>query len=220
MRIRSGIFVLSLILLYTFVTGCGGLSKKYPERTYYMFEVPAVKEKQPTVPGAVIDVWKFEISPGSTGNEFIYRMSDVNYKSDFYNQFFRPPSNLLTEAATRYLDSSGLFDEVLTPGSQGDATYYLESNVVKLYGDYRSAPKAVLEIQFFLLQYVMNGTEGDTSKIVFSKTYSAEVPIASASAGELMRGWNTALSDILGALLTDLSTNVKPVPVLPPPPTT
>jgi cholesterol transport system auxiliary component len=217
MRIRSGIFALSLILLCTFVTGCGGLSKKYPERTYYMFEVPAVKEKKATVPGAVVDVWKFEISPGSSGNEFIYRTSDVNYRSDFYNQFFRPPSNLLTEATTLYLGNSGLFEEVLTPGSQSDANYYLESNVVKLYGDYRAAPKAVMEIQFFLLQYVINDTEGDTSKIVFSKTYSADVPIASASAGELMRGWNTALGDILGALLTDLSLNVKPVPASPPP---
>jgi cholesterol transport system auxiliary component len=218
MRIRNGIFVLSLILLCTFVTGCGGLSKKYPERTYYMFEVPAVKEKQPTVPGAVINVWKFEISPGSSGNEFIYRMSDVNFKSDFYNQFFRPPSSLLTEATTRYLGDSGLFSDVVTSTSQSDANYYLESNVVKLYGDYRAAPKAVMEIQFFLLQYVFNDTEGDTSKIVFSKTYSAEVPIASASAGELMRGWNTALSDILGSLLADLGANVKPVPVSPPPP--
>jgi cholesterol transport system auxiliary component len=216
MRIRSGIFVLSLIFLYALATGCGGLSKKYPERTYYMFEVPAVKQKQRTVPGAVVDVWKFEVSPGSSGNEFIYRTSDVNYRSDFYNQFFRPPSNLLTEATTLYLGNSGLFEEVLTTGSQGDANYYLQSNVVKLHGDYRAAPKAVMEIQFFLLQYVVNDTEGDTSKIIFSKTYSAEVPIASASAGELMRGWNTALGDILGALLTDLSVNVKPVPASPP----
>lgn len=217
MKIRSGIFGLSLILLCALVTGCGGLSKKYPERTYYMFEVPAVKEKQPTVPGAVIDVWKFEISPGSTGNEFIYRMSDVNYKSDFYNQFFRPPSSLLTEVTARYLGDSGLFSGVVTSASQSDANYYLESNVVKLYGDYRAAPKAVMEIQFFLLQYVVNDTEGDSSKIVYSKTYSAEVPIASASAGELMRGWNTALGDILGALLTDLSAIVKPVPPQIPP---
>lgn len=219
MRISTGIYIASIIFICTLTAGCGGITKKYPERTYYMFEVPTVNAKYSTVPGAVIDVWKFEVSPGSSGNQFIYRTSDVNYKSDFYNQFFRPPSNLLTEATTRYLGSSGLFEEVLTPGSQSDATYYLESNLVKLYGDYRAQPKAVMEIQFFLLQYVASDTEGAASQIVFSKTYSAEVPISSASAGELMRGWNTALSDILGELLADLRANVKPIPVPAPPPT-
>ena len=206
---RNGLHISYIVLTLLFITGCASINKSYPERNFYMFEVPPNTEKYTPVKGAILEVWRFDVSPGSEGKEFISRISDLEYKSAFYNQFFSPPTALLTEVTTRYLDGSGLFMDVLSPGSQGDSTYYIEGNVVRLYGDYRAQPKAVMEIQFFLLQYESDITEADASNIVFGKTYISEKPIASAMAQDLMKGWNLALEEILNEFLTGLSKSVN-----------
>lgn len=174
-----------------------------------MFDVPENTEKYTAPKLSVVEIWRFDVSPGSDGREFIYRVSELEYKSDFYNQFFRPPGALLTEVASRYLDNSGLFQDVLSPSSQGGSDYYLEGNVVELYGDYRAAPKAVMQIQFFLIQYTSETTEGEGTDIVFTRTYRSEQPLASESPNDLMQGWNLALGDILGELARDLGDTVN-----------
>ena len=118
-----------------------------------MFEVPPVTVKYPPVKGAVVEITSFNVSPGSDGKEFIYRTGELSYESDFYNQFFRPPGAMLTEVAGRWLNDTGLFQDVFGSVTQADANYFIEGNVVRLYGDFRSSPKAVMEIQFLLLKY-------------------------------------------------------------------
>jgi len=197
-----------LALLMIVISGCSGLSKSYPERSFYMFEVPPVTVKYPPVKGAVVEVSRFNVSPGSEGKEFIYRTGDVSFESDFYNQFFRPPGAMLTEITIRWLESTGLFQDVLSTVTQAGANYFIEANVVQLYGDYRSSPKAVMQIQFLLLKYTTDSSYNDNTEIVFAKSYKSEIPIASQTPNDLMMGWNTALGEILNAFLEDLKNNV------------
>lgn len=199
----------TLLLAFIFVTGCTGLSKSYPERNFYMFDLPPVDVQYPRVKGAVAEISRFNVSPGSDGKEFIYRRTEYDYESDFYNQFFRPPGAMLTEVTGRWLQEAGPFEDVFGAVTQADTNYFIEGNVVRLYGDFRSSPKAVMEIQLVLLKYSTEGNYEDNTMVVFAKNYSSEVPIASATATSLMQGWNTALGDILNAYLADLSTNVK-----------
>ncbi len=212
MRARFLLLVSAAVFAALGAAGCGGITKKYPERTYYMFEVPPAEKVPAPVKGAVAQVWKFNVSPGSDGKEFVYRVDDISYESDFYNQFFRPPGSLLTEMTIRWLAETGLFEDVISSLGQGFASYYIQSNVVELYGDYRGAPAAVMTIQFFLLQYTPESEYGDSTGIIFNKTYSSHVPIPTASAPDLMRGWNTALGEIYGRFLQDLRLYVKPFP--------
>ncbi len=198
-----------LIIFAIITAGCSGLSKKYPEREFYMFEVPPVNIKYPPVKDAFLEVTRFTISPGSDGKEFIYRTGEVSYESDFYHQFFRPPGAMLTEVAGRWLNDAGLFQDVFGSVTQADANYFLEANVLRLYGDFRSSPKAVMEIQFLFLKYSTDSSYDDNTKIVLAKNYSREIPIASKAPKDLMRGWNTALGEILNALLADLKNNVN-----------
>ncbi len=199
----------SLALLMIIVSGCTGLSKSYPERSYYMFEVPPVAQKAAPVKGAIVEVARFNVSPGSEGKEFIYRTGDVSFESDFYNQFFRPPGAMLTELTIRWLGSTGLFEDVLSTVTQAGANYFIEGNVIQLYGDYRSSPKAVMQIQFLLLKYTNDDVYDDNTGIVFTGSYTSEIPIAGKTPNDLMMGWNTALGEILNAFLADLSKNVK-----------
>lgn len=192
-----------------FVTGCTGLSKSYPERNFYMFDLPPVSVQNPRVKGAVAEISRFNVSPGSDGKEFIYRKTEYDYESDFYNQFFRPPGAMLTEVAGRWLQETGPFEDVFGAVTQADTNYFIEGNVVRLYGDFRSSPKAVMELQLVLLKYSTDSNYEDNTRVVFAKNYSSEVPVASTTAKDLMQGWNTALGDILNAFLADLSNNVK-----------
>lgn len=209
MRHASHINVYPLIFFVIIMSGCAGLSKSYPERSFYMFEVPPVTVKYPPVKGAVVEISRFNVSPGSDGKEFIYRTGELSYESDFYNQFFRPPGAMLTEVAGRWLNDAGLFQEVFGSVTQADANYFIEGNIVRLYGDFRSSPKAVMEIQFLLLKYTTDSSYDDNTKIVLGKNYSSEIPIASPAARDLMQGWNTALGEILNAFLEDLKNNVN-----------
>ena len=204
--IRLSALILSLVFIY----GCSGLSKSYPERNFYMFDLPPVNVQYPRVSGAVAEISRFNISPGSDGKEFIYRRTEFDYESDFYNQFFRPPGSMLTEVTGRWLLQSGPFEDVFGAVTQADSNYFIEGNVVRLYGDFRSAPAAVMEIQLVLLEYTTDSNYEDNTKVVFAKNYSYEVPIASTAPKDLMQGWNTALGEILNAFLADLSKNVKP----------
>jgi cholesterol transport system auxiliary component len=133
----------------------------------------------------------------------------LSYESDFYNQFFRPPGAMLTEVAGRWLNDAGLFQDVFGSVTQADANYFIEGNIVRLYGDFRSSPKAVMEIQFLLLKYTTDSSYDDNTKIVLARNYSFEVPIASPTAKDLMKGWNTALGEVLNAFLADLKNNVN-----------
>lgn len=206
---KSNIYISSTTLLILLITSCAGLSKTYPERQYYMFEAPPVTEKLPPVKGAIVEVSRFNVSPGSEGKEFIYRTGDLSYESDFYNQFFRPPGAMLTELTLRWLNDVGLFTDVMSSVTQASTNYFIEANVVQLYGDYRSSPKAVMQIQFVLLKFTTDSSYEDNTEIVFAKSYISEIPIASKTPGDLMKGWNTALGDILNAFLVDLQNNVK-----------
>jgi len=204
MTIKSKLYFSSLLLFIALIIGCGGINKSYPERTYFLFEVSEPSNPLTPVQGTTVEVKRFSISPGNEGKEFVYRTTEIQYLSDFYNQFFRPPSVILTEAVTQWLDQAQVFEDVLNPISQALPIYFIEGNVVELYGDYRnqSAAKAVMKIQFYLLK---TSDLGDQPNIVFGKTYESEQPIGSATPPNLMNGWNLALEDILGEFLKDLS---------------
>ncbi len=204
MRTECKLFFSSFLLLIVFTIGCGGINKSYPERTYYMFEISRQAVPLTAVKGTTVEVKRFNISPGSQGKQFIYRTTDIRYESDFYNQFFRSPSSILTKSVSQWIDQANIFEDVLSPVSQVFPNHLIEGNVIELYGDYRAqaAPKAVFKIQFYLLKI---SDLSDEPIIVFGKTYTSEKPIGSATPQALMNGWNLALEDILGEFLKDLS---------------
>jgi len=201
--IKRGTFYLyySLILLFLTLIGCATLEKNYPERNYYIFNISNKDKNLTPISGGVLEVRKFEMSPSFSTREFVYRKGDLSYESDFYNQFFRPPSALITEEVRKWLSQSGQFKYVVDSSNNVEPDYVLEGNVSELYGDFRATnePKAVLGIQFFLTEETSTNP-----KIVFENNYRREVVLSSNSAGELVKGWNEALQQILTALAGDL----------------
>lgn len=207
MRLSNKLVFSSFLLLMALSVGCPSVDRPYPERTFFLFEVSSPAQVA-TVQGTSVDINRFSISPRSEGREFIYRTTDLEYKSDFYNQFFRPPHNIITEVARQWINESELFEDVLTPVSQAIADYQIEGNIIDLYGDYRNeaSAEAVLSIQLFLIKLSEDGSDPE---ILLSKTYSSTKPIGIASPQNLMNGWNSALEEILSEFLSDLNNKLK-----------
>jgi cholesterol transport system auxiliary component len=195
------IVIIGVFGLFPFIAGCINLEKSYPEKRYFTLDASRVEDVTSTDTEKVITIRRFRVSPKYEGKGLVYRLKEVNYESDFYNEFFISPSSMFTEEIRKRLAGSGLFKYVVEPSSLLDSTYSLEGAVTALYGDYRvnTAPKAVLEIQFFLLQ------ETDSNpKIIYQSQYHKEEPFKNNTPDELVKSWNSAFSQILTEFENDL----------------
>jgi len=199
------IVIIGIFGMFPFVVGCVNLERSYPEKRYFVLD--ASRDEDVTLPetGSVLTVRRFRVSPKYEGKGLVYCLKELSYESDFYNEFFISPASMFTEEIRKRLAGSGLFKQVLDPSSLLDSTYVLEGAVTALYGDYRvsTAPKAILEMQFFLLQ------ETDASpKIIFQSQYHKEEPLIGNTPDALVKSWNSALSQILTEFETDLKENL------------
>jgi len=108
---------------------------------------------------------------------------------------------MIAEEVDKWLKGSGLFQYVTSSSSPVEPTVELEGVISALYGDYRDTkvPKAVLEMQFFLVRNVSS-----RPVIVFQKTYHEEILIKRNSPDALVAGWNLAIEHILIKFETNL----------------
>ena len=203
-HLAAGRFVLGIGSALCLAAGCLSAPKKaYPEKRYFVLNAQRDGVPRAALPGLVLQVRPFRISPRYQVNGFMYQTSASRLETDFYNEFLRSPAELITEQMRRWLKGSGLFAHVVPPGSAMDATHVLEGAVDALFDDYRQkkAPQAVLELQMFVLREADTGT-----RVVFDKTYRETLALEKpgAEARLLVRGWNEALRKIFTQFEADL----------------
>jgi cholesterol transport system auxiliary component len=202
MKNKTFMIFIGHLALLCFLTGCFNFNKAYPEKHYFVLSVS--RGKRPSLPtsNALLKIQRFRVSPRFEGKSFVYRKGKLNYESDFYNEFFIPPGLMVTEEIEKWLAESGLFKYVMGFSRPVEPTFKLEGAVNALYGDYSDtgAPKAVLEIQFFLVRNLSS-----EPVIVLGKMYHEEILLKGHSPNALVTGWDLALKQIL----TELETNLK-----------
>ena len=196
------IFFVGSSVLSFFLTGCFNFNKNYPEKHFFVLSAKRSEKLSVSKSDAILRIRRFRISPGFEGKGFVYRKGNLNYTSDFYNEFFISPAPMIAEEVRKWLTGSGLFQHVISSGSPVEPTVELEGVISALYGDFRNTevPKAVLEIQFFLVRNVSS-----RAVIVFQKTYREETLIKGNFPDSLVVGWNLDMEHIL----TQLETNLK-----------
>ncbi len=196
LKLAIGIF-----MLFSISTGCINLERSYIEKRYFALEASRDEDISSPDTDAVLNVRRFRVSAKYEGKGLVYRLKDLSYESVFYNEFFISPVSMFTEEIRKRLAVSGLFKHVVDPSSLLDSTYVLEGAVTAFYGDYRvsTAPKAVMEIQFLILQE----TAG-SPKIILQRQYHKEEPLDGNTPDALVKSWNSALSQILTEFETDL----------------
>jgi cholesterol transport system auxiliary component len=184
--------------------GCVGIERSYPDKRYFVITLTqkvAPANPPSTNTSGVLLVSNLRVSPRYDGKSFVYRRSEANFESDYYNQFLISPGAILTEEVRKALAAAEIFQAVIDRGSQLDPTHRLEGAINALYGDFRGGapPKAVLEIEFFLTRASAASTD-----ILLQRQYRASIPVDSGSAEALVRAWSQGLDEILLALIADL----------------
>lgn len=202
MNLTAGSLRSTLLLLAVFCGGCITLERSYPaDQRYFMIE--AQDGKSLSSEGThILSVQNLYISPRYADRNFIYRTSETEYETDFYNQFLSEPATMISEEVRQALAATRLFKIVLGPSNSQPANYLLEGSVNVLYGDFRNlrAPAAVLEIEFLL--HNENPTQNE---IVMQKRYRRSVPLSERTPEALVKGWNQALAEIITMFVTDLN---------------
>ena len=192
-------FCSSLLPIALAAGGCATATSH--EERHYILE--AVREGNAVRPARVgsLEVLRFSVDTAFAGKNLIYRLGELQYEADYYHQFLVAPGIMITEKTRRWLADSGLFHNVVPVGTRIAADYTLEGNVTALYGDFanESAPVAVMEVRFFLLE-----NAGGGENAVFAETYKAASPVPSRAADDFIDAMNRSLVEILGRLETDL----------------
>jgi cholesterol transport system auxiliary component len=189
------------LLWCVLLCACVNLERSYPDKQYFVFDV---RSKQPSTTRAVkgvLAVSDMRVSRRYESQSFVYRLSETSYESDFYNQFLIAPAALITEEVRKALAQAQVFEHVIGSSTDWEPTYRLQGVVNSLYGDFTDAqaPRAIIEMQFFLTKKTPAGEE-----IVTAKRYIKSVPVSARSPDALVKGWNTALEDILNSFIADL----------------
>ena len=183
------------------VTGC--LSR--PALVHQTFGLHATTTAQNTngTGQGVLSVRSVQISPMFEGRAFVYRVGPDLYEVDPYAGFIVPPGRALAIPMRTCLRSSGVFADVIDPGSGLEANSFLEVHAQELYGDFRKAgsPAAVLSLRFLLFD---SGT-GQEQKLVMRKDYTRRVQLKEQTAAALAAGWNQALTEIMTEATSDIS---------------
>ena len=181
-------------------SGCVSIERSYPDKRYFVFDLSFKASRQDPADSGILQIASARVSPRYADRNFVYRRSDTRFESDFYNQFLISPAALVTEELRRQLSQAGIFKFVVGSANPLAPTHTMETMVNTLYGDFRDlkAPKAVIEMEFFLTQ------EASPSGIVFHKLYQRIVPVQERNPEALVQGWNRGLEAISGSLISDL----------------
>jgi cholesterol transport system auxiliary component len=188
-----------IVLLACFCAGCVNLERSYPEKRYFVIQVPDAK-RAGSDNGETLSVANLHISPRYADRSFVYRTGETEYETDFYNQFLSAPAILLSEETRKALEAAP-FKFIVGPASPLTPNYVLEGSINALYGDFRnlSAPAAVLEIDFFL-----HSENAARPGVILQKRYRKSVALKERSPGALAQGWSGALAAIVAELIADL----------------
>ena len=150
----------------------------------------------------VLQIRRVNISPPYDGLSLIYRTHDGTYVKDYYNEWAAPPEELFTSQLVDYLSESGAFTSVVDGRSAAPHRFALETCITALYGDFRDPrhPNVVLDVRVYLLD-----DSAGNRRVAYQNHYDTTVPLAGASARDLVLGAGSAYRKLLDSVTHDLS---------------
>jgi cholesterol transport system auxiliary component len=198
---RASVLLCSVLSLWALALG--GCGQDSYAKEYYILDVIRQAGSPETRGDASLEVRRFNINTAYASRNLVYRLGRYQYEPDYYRQFMIAPATMITEETRHWLAESGLFKQVLPPGSQIAPTYTLQALITALYGDFtdRATPAAVMRIRFFLTQH-----KGGSDTVVFSQSYRMATPLSDRTGQELIDASSKNLVEILTRLEDDLRT--------------
>ena len=176
-------------------------NKSYQEKRSFVLDVSSESREPASESPIVLKIRKFRVSPLFLGRAMVYRIGELQYENDFYDEWFVSPGLLLTRQFHDWLSKTGRFRFVLVGTNHIEPTHLLEGNVAEFYGDYRLAqsPKAIFGTELLLLDGL------NEWQVIFRRTYHKEVSLADRSPDALAGGLSQAIRLVLVDLERDIA---------------
>ena len=189
------------VLLWALLGGCSAMSKPFPGKNFFAIDAGRPEAAGRRVSESTLRVRQVRVASPYDARAFVYKIGGARFETDYYNGFIAEPAAILTGELVEWLAGSGLFGSVVASDNGADHRFILEGNVRGLYGDYsvREAPKAVIEVKFFLLD-----DGGAKIVIPFKKGYKKTASCKDDSPAALVAAWGKAYREILAELTADL----------------
>ncbi len=201
------LIVCALLLL----PGCGNLLKQpaAEKQTFIMDTTRPGTETEAEAP--VLHVRPVHVATTFSQQLLVYRLTEVEYERDYYNNWLVAPAEMVRELTTDWLRAAGV-GFVGQSGSLIDVDHVIEMNVEKLYGDYRpelAQPVAVVEIRFVVIPFGVENPEPDEgeveqSAVTLSRTYRETVPLIDKHPETLVQALSMAFGQVLARFEEDL----------------
>jgi cholesterol transport system auxiliary component len=178
------------------------LSRPSPVKQTYLIQVQPTMQKSAAPRPSTLKIGSIQVASPFRGRSLVYRLSELSYESDFYNEYFVSPGAMITDATAIWLAAAGIFREVLPAGANANGDYVLEGFVSEFYADDRdkSKPMAVIAAKFFLI---------DNSKLsgvpVWQTELAQRVPMQSRSPEHVAAALSVGLTAMLGDLTAQLA---------------
>jgi uncharacterized lipoprotein YmbA len=177
------------------------IGQPIPQATTYVVEPAPPATAAPRRPEA-LRMGNVRVAPAFASEELVYRVDDVRFTPDFYNRFIADPGPMLGARMAQWLNQAGPFSSVTQPGGAAPAQYALEASVTELYGDFRAnrKPAAVMSVQFTLID-----VSGPVPQVMLERTIERRIELGTATPEALVRGYGSALGEILAELAPQLA---------------
>lgn len=196
-----------LALTICLVAGaCGSISKDYPQKTFYAFEVSRAERLEAAPDAPILLVQRFRTGALSQGQGLVYRTGPSTYEADYYSEFFTEPEDLLTLEVTDWMRDSGIFSATLGGSAEVEPDYVLEGSLQSLYVDQvvKGETRAVIDVQFFLTR-----RDKARSETLWHRDFQRSERAASPSGADVLDAWNRGLAEMLAEAELELRAAVS-----------
>ena len=182
------------------LAGCG-IGKPIPTANTYIVEPPQPPQAA-TRRTENLRMGNVRVAPAFAGRALVYRLGEVQYTADFYNEFIAEPGPLLGSQMAAWLDRAGPFQAVAQPEAPSAAPLVLDAVVTELYGDFRPGrPSAAV----MTVRFTLTDLRGVRPRAMLERSIGRRVQLADDSPDALVRGYSQALGEILGELAPQLA---------------
>lgn len=191
-----------LVLCFVgFIAGCFSFSSTYVKRNQYLLNPDTFPLQQTKAHKCAVIINTVSVTAPFNQLSFIYRVSDVQYLTDYYHSFAVPLFQQFDSLLLNYSYALGNFNPI-SVYELSNADYKLQPVITQFYADYRDRnhPQAVIALNLKLFK-----REDKQVKMIMNKSFTARISIKVKDTENLLIAWQQGLQNVMTQGIRDLN---------------